>query len=91
MKSAASVRSNRPAKLAKRKRLRTAAEARAWLEANGISQAEFARRHNISRMAVVDMLRGTGRGLRGDKHVAAVALGMKDEPKEPMAPTRKGR
>lgn len=68
----------RPAKSARR--LRTASEAKAWLEANGISQAEFARMHGIPRMAVVDTLRGRSRGLRGDHHAAAVALGMKAAP-----------
>jgi len=63
--------------------LRTAAEAKAWLESNGISQAEFARRHGLPRMAVVDTLRGRSRGLRGDHHTAAIALGMKAAPEEP--------
>jgi len=73
--------------------LRTAAEAKAWLESNGISQAEFARSHGLPRMAVVDTLRGRSRGLRGDHHTAAIALGMKAAPGEPAraVPSAKGR
>lgn len=46
----------------------------------GVSISEFCRKHNLSRMAVVDLLRGAGSGTRGDSHRAAVLLGLKPDP-----------
>lgn len=63
-------------------RLRTPAQARKWLEANGINVSEWCRVRGISRYAVADLLRGKSKGYRGDAHKAAVALGMKPDPKE---------
>lgn len=56
---------------------RTKEEAAAWLDTNGISVAEFARKHGLKRMTVVDLLRGRRKGRRGEAHNAAIALGMK--------------
>lgn len=56
---------------------RTRQEAAEWLNTNGISIAEFARKHGLSRMTVVDLLRGKRVGRRGEAHNAAIALGMK--------------
>lgn len=62
-------------------RLRTPAEAHQWLRDNGISAAQFARDLGIKRHSVVDILSGRRRGLRGEAHIAAVALGIKADPK----------
>lgn len=43
----------------------------------GISVSEWARVNNFSRMVVVDLLRGIRKGLRGESHRCAVALGLK--------------
>jgi len=62
--------------------VRTPEQAREWIKANGINITTFAQEHGISRFAVVDVLRGHRKGLRGDSHRAAIALGMKRNPKE---------
>ncbi|MEY2689207.1 MAG: hypothetical protein RL375_3405 [Pseudomonadota bacterium] len=56
---------------------KTPEQVRAEFRAAGISVAEWARTHGFNRMTVVDLLRGTQQGLRGEAHRAAVALGMK--------------
>lgn len=43
----------------------------------GISVAEWARAHGFNRMTVVDVLRGSRVGHRGEAHKVAVALGLK--------------
>lgn len=58
----------------------TAAEVRTMFNDYGISITSFCAEHQLSRMAVVDLLRGEGKGLRGDSHRAAVLLGMKKDP-----------
>lgn len=62
------------------KRKRSAEEARKWLQSHGVTVAAFAKKHRVSRFAVVDLLRGRAMGLRGDSHRAAVLLGMKEAP-----------
>ena len=62
--------------------LRTPAQARKWLRANGISATEWATKHGFSRYTVTDLLRGKRKGHRGEAHLAAVALGMKQDPKD---------
>lgn len=63
-------------------RLRTPAQARKWLEANGINISEWSRQHGVSRHTVADLLRGKRKGHRGEAHRAAIALGMKADPKD---------
>lgn len=60
--------------------LRTAKEAREWLEAHGVSQWEFARRIGVGRLVIVSLLAGKAKALWGDCHTAAIALGMKRDP-----------
>lgn len=49
---------------------------------NGISVRGWAREHNFSPYTVRDLLRGKNRGLRGKSHEAAIALGIKPNPKD---------
>lgn len=56
---------------------KTASQIRAEFRAAGISLSEWARTHGFNRMTVVDLLRGTRQGLRGEAHRAAIALGLK--------------
>lgn len=62
------------------RKCRTAAQARKWVYANGINVSELARKTGISRLAFVDVMRGRGSAQRGDRHRAAVVLGMKPDP-----------
>lgn len=61
-------------------KLRTAKEARSWLVSHGVSVSEFARKIGVSRHVVNDLLRGRGKGNRGEAHIAAIKLGMKASP-----------
>jgi gp16 family phage-associated protein len=58
----------------------TPASAREWIRAHGLCQTELARRIGVSRLIVVDLLRGQLKGHRGDAHRAAIALGLKRDP-----------
>lgn len=58
-------------------KLKTIKQVRAEFAAAGISLSEWARVHGFHRMTVVDVLRGTRKGLRGEAHRCAVALGLK--------------
>jgi gp16 family phage-associated protein len=62
--------------------VRTAAQARRWIEANGITIEKWSAQQGLSKFAVIDLLRGRRKGLRGDGHRAAIALGMKLDPKD---------
>lgn len=59
----------------------TPAEIKAEFKAYGVTITDFCREHSLSRMAVVDLLRGHGLGTRGDSHRAAVLLGLKPDPR----------
>lgn len=61
--------------------LRTPEQAKKWLDEHGVSIAEFARRADVPRWAVVDALRGRTKGRWGASHEAAVKLGIKPAPK----------
>lgn len=61
--------------------LRTADEARAWLEDHGVTQAEFARTHNLDYQTVRNVTAGRSKGRYGEAHRAAVLLGIKPPPK----------
>lgn len=57
--------------------LKTRKQVRAEFQAAGITLSEWARANGFHRMTVVDLLRGSRIGLRGETHRCAVALGLK--------------
>ncbi|MBB5204426.1 gp16 family phage-associated protein [Inhella inkyongensis] len=59
------------------KQLRTPAQARAWLDFQGISIAQWAREHQVHHSLVREILAGRKKCLRGMSHNIAVLLGMK--------------
>ena len=59
------------------KKLRTAAEARAWLDYQGISISQWARENQVHHSLVREILAGRKKCLRGMSHNIAVLLGMK--------------
>ena len=58
--------------------IRTAAQAKAWLEYQGKSVQEFARDHGVDPATTYLVLAGRKKGKRGEAHKVAVLLGMKD-------------
>lgn len=58
--------------------IRTAAQAKAWLEHQGKSVQEFAREHGVDPATTYQVLSGRKKGKRGEAHKVAVLLGMKD-------------
>jgi gp16 family phage-associated protein len=58
----------------------TPASANAWFVRHGVCKAQWARDMGFDRMVVVDLLRGRLKGLRGDAHLVAIALGLKADP-----------
>lgn len=56
--------------------------ARAELRRHGICIAHWAKDMGVPRAVVVDLLRQRGKGHRGMAHRAAVALGLKPNPKK---------
>lgn len=58
-------------------KLKTAAEARAWLSEQGLSVAEWCRQHDFSRTLVLSVLADGKPCHRGQSHQIAVMLGMK--------------
>ena len=60
------------------KKLRTPAEARAWLEYQGITIAQWARENKKSDSLVREVLAGNKKCLRGESHNIAVELGLKE-------------
>lgn len=58
--------------------LKTREQVLADFKAAGITFSEWARANGFHRMTVVDLLRGSRQGLRGETHRCAVALGLKD-------------
>lgn len=59
----------------------TPESANAWFISHGICKTDWAKAHEIHRAIVVDLLRGRLKGLRGESHRAAIALGLKADPK----------
>lgn len=55
----------------------TPKEARAALDEQGVSIAEFARKHGLKYGITYQVLAGTKKGRRGEAHRAAVLLGLK--------------
>jgi gp16 family phage-associated protein len=64
--------------LAMTKEAKTPEQVRAEFVEAGISVSEWARTNKFKRMTVVDVLRGHRKGLRGEAHKVAVALGLKE-------------
>ena len=58
--------------------IRTAAQAKAWLEHQGKSVQEFAREHGVDPATTYQVLAGRKKGRRGEAHKVAVLLGMKE-------------
>lgn len=58
--------------------LLTPEQARMDLDRQGISIAEFCRRHSLNKNLVSDLLNGRKKGRRGESHRAAVLLRIKD-------------
>ena len=58
-------------------KLKTAAEARAWLSEQGLSVAEWCRQNGFSRTLVLSVLANGKPCHRGQSHQIAVMLGMK--------------
>lgn len=58
----------------------TPASANAWFISHGICKTHWAQAQGINRMILVDLLRGRLKGLRGEAHHAAIALGLKADP-----------
>ncbi len=56
----------------------TPEQARAVLDHQGVSIAEFSRKHGLNKNLVSDLLNGRIKGRRGEAHRAAVLLGIKD-------------
>lgn len=59
---------------------RTPQEARDWLLRHGIAVTDWARAHGFEPTVVFSLLNGRTRGLRGQAHLAAIALGLKQAP-----------
>lgn len=59
----------------------TPESARTLLHAYGVPHTEIARQIGVDRMTITDLLRGVGKGNRGKCHRAAIALGLKPDPK----------
>lgn len=57
--------------------IRTAVQAKAWLDQQGKSVQEFAREHSIDPSTTYQVLAGRKKGRRGEAHKVAVLLGMK--------------
>lgn len=58
--------------------LLTAEQARADLDRNGITIAQFCREHGLNKNLVSDLLNGRKKGVRGEARRAAVLLKIKD-------------
>lgn len=57
--------------------IRTTEQARQWMDEQGLSSAQVARRFNCSPSLVYELLAGRKRGNRGASHNIAVFLGLK--------------
>lgn len=52
----------------------------AWFRANGVTISHWSREHGFSYDVVKELLYGRNKGVRGESHRAAVALGLKPDP-----------
>lgn len=62
--------------------------AKVWFELNGVSITEWATERGFDRDQVYAVLSGRTKGLRGQAHHIAVALGLKPVLKPPAMPDR---
>lgn len=69
------------------KKLRTPAEAKSWLQYQGISVSQWCRENGCNQSLVYEILAGRKKCHRGMSHNIAVKLGMKDG----VITTRPGR
>lgn len=60
------------------KGLKSVEQVRAELDRLGMTVSEWARRHDINRWTVFEVLHGRNKGRWGEAHRAAVLLGLKD-------------
>lgn len=51
-----------------------------WFVRHGICKTQWAQANGFDRMTIVDLLLGRRKGLRGEGHRAAIALGLKANP-----------
>lgn len=58
----------------------TPEQAHAWFITHGVCIAEWCKQRGFNRFTVFDLLRRKRKGIRGEAHKAAVALGMKADP-----------
>lgn len=58
-------------------KLKTTEEAKAWLVYRGITVSQWSRDHGFSQALVREVLAGRKKGLRGQAHNIAIALGLK--------------
>ncbi|RRV28623.1 DNA-binding protein [Pseudomonas sp. o96-267] len=64
----------------------TPKQAHAWFVTHGICIADWCKEQGFNRFTVFDLLRGKRKGVRGEAHKAAVALGLKADPKTASQP-----
>ncbi len=55
----------------------TPEQAKARLQQQGVTLTEFAKKKGLNYRTVSEVIRGVNKGLRGEGHRAAVALGIK--------------
>lgn len=60
------------------RKTKTPNQVRSELRRSGLSIAEWARRHQVSYSLTHELLAGRVKGHRGESHVIAVMLGLKD-------------
>ena len=60
--------------------LRTAPEAREWLQRHGVTISAWARSHGFKPSVVASLLAGRTRGQWGEAHEAAIQLGLRQAP-----------
>ncbi|WP_371321277.1 DNA-binding protein [Achromobacter seleniivolatilans] len=53
----------------------------AWFRANGVTISSWCRQEGLSYHVVRELLYGRNKGIRGESHRAAIALGIKPDPK----------
>ena len=53
-------------------------QVREQMDRQGVSIADFSRKHRLNKNLVSDLLNGRKKGKRGEAHRAAVLLGIKD-------------
>ena len=58
--------------------LLTPEQVREQMDRQGVSIADFSRKHRLNKNLVSDLLNGRKKGKRGEAHRAAVLLGIKE-------------